>query len=84
MTFFFWACQFTIDPYVKTFHINEYHLTHTKKNHTHTHTKNILLRKNVINIIKFVKHNNTVHTTGNPQLHVQEKRQKREMSYKGS
>jgi hypothetical protein len=27
MTFFFWDCQFTIDPYVKMFHINEYHLT---------------------------------------------------------
>jgi hypothetical protein len=33
---------------------------------------------------KFVKHNNTMHTTGNPQLHVQEKRQEREMGYKGS
>lgn len=30
ITFFFWACQFTIDPYVKMFHINKYHLT--KKN----------------------------------------------------
>ena len=67
MTFFLWACQFTTDPYVKMFHINEYNLT----------------KKKFILLTKFVKHN-TVHTTGNRQLHVQEKRQEREMSYKGS
>jgi DNA-directed RNA polymerase specialized sigma54-like protein len=68
MTFFFWACQFTIDPYVKMFHINKHHLT----------KKITLLGKNVINITKFVKHN----TTGNQLLHVKEKRQERERSNK--